>query len=294
MGYAIHDLRSGVITTLERGEVNDADWEAVSRRDRRFDGVFVYAALTTSIYCRPSCPARHPHRRNTLIFPTAADAERQGFVACRRCHPGTDSLTPIELSVKAALDYIKNHFDQTITLDRLSQVSGVSPNHLQQTFKRIVGLSPKVFCDTQRLFHLKRLLREGQPVSQAGYGAGYGSSRALYEKATKSLGMTPATYQRGGDGMAIRYSATAAALGRVLIAGTVDGICAVLLGKNDKGLAARLRDEFPKAILVRERSPSAKWILAVHSCQSEDVLFSKLPRDLRIEVFQAKVWKVLQ
>jgi AraC family transcriptional regulator of adaptative response/methylated-DNA-[protein]-cysteine methyltransferase len=83
-------------------------------------------------------------------------------------------------------------------------------------------------------------------------------------------------------------------LGELLIAGTVDGVCAVLLGKNDKGLAARLRDEFPKAILNPETSPSAKWIRAVHSCQAEDVLFSKLPRDLRIEVFQAKIWKVLQ
>jgi AraC family transcriptional regulator, regulatory protein of adaptative response / methylated-DNA-[protein]-cysteine methyltransferase len=294
MGYARDGKSLNMTATWDYSDVDDMAWEAISNRDRRFDGKFVYAAVTTSIYCRPSCPARHPHRRNALILPTAAEAEERGFIACRRCHPDTDSLAPVEQRIKIALSYIKEHFDQTITLDTLSQASGVSPNHLQQTFKRIVGLSPKVFCDAQRLSHLRRFLSLGESVSSAGYNAGYGSSRALYEKATKSLGMTPATYQHGGDGIDIHYASTTSALGRALIAGTAQGICAVLLGENEKQLIAELHDEFPKAIIVRDKSPVAKWILAVKSCQSEDPLFSRLPIETRVEVFQAKIWKVLQ
>ncbi len=275
-------------------EVTYTLWQAVSNRDRSYDGKFVYAALTTSIYCRPSCPARHPHRRNTLIFPTPVDAERQGFIPCRRCHPSTNALSPAERGVKSAIDHIKQHFDQSITLAALARVSGVSPNHLQQSFKRIIGLSPKVFCDAQRLSYLKELLRRGRSVSSAGYEAGYGSSRALYEKATKSLGMSPATYQRGGEGIVIRFATMPTDWGRTLVAGTADGICAVQLGKNEKSLTAELRAEFPKAFMTRERSPNVKWVLAVHTCQSKDPLLSMLSIETRLEVFRTKVWKILQ
>jgi len=64
--------------------ISDAAWNPVAMRDRRYDGTFVYAAVTTGIYCRPSCPARHPHRRNTLFFPTPEHAEREGFIPCAR------------------------------------------------------------------------------------------------------------------------------------------------------------------------------------------------------------------
>jgi AraC family transcriptional regulator of adaptative response/methylated-DNA-[protein]-cysteine methyltransferase len=133
--------------TTEANEVSNLAWHAVLKKDRKYDGKFVYVAVTTGIYCRPSCPARNPQRRNTLIFLTPAEAERQGYVACLRCHP--NSLTPAEKSIKATLDYIEAHVDQTITLTTLSQVSGLSPHHLQETFKRIVGLSPKAFCDAR-------------------------------------------------------------------------------------------------------------------------------------------------
>lgn len=99
------------------------EWLALRRRDRRYDGKFVYAAVTTGIYCRPSCPARIPHRRNTLIFLAAPDAERQGYVPCRRCHPQS-LLTPAERRITAALEYIEAHLDQPITLETLSQISG--------------------------------------------------------------------------------------------------------------------------------------------------------------------------
>jgi AraC family transcriptional regulator, regulatory protein of adaptative response / methylated-DNA-[protein]-cysteine methyltransferase len=282
------------VTTSESSEISNQAWVAVANRDRHYDGKFVYAALTTGIYCRPSCPARHPHRRNTLMFRTAAEAENRGYIPCLRCHPESDSLTPTEQTVKAALLYIKSQFDQTITLDTLSQVTGLSPNHFQQTFKRIVGLSPKVFCDVCRLVNLKQRLKLGESVSSAGYAVGYGSSRALYEKAAKKLGMTPATYQRGGEGMRIHYAIVSAVLGSTLVAGTDQGICAVLLGQNEKLLAVQLCDEFPKAVVTRDKVPVPKWLAAMQSFRTEDPLLSKLTIDLRIEVFQAKVWKVLQ
>ncbi|HXP80967.1 MAG TPA: Ada metal-binding domain-containing protein [Verrucomicrobiae bacterium] len=276
--------------TGEPGEISNADWHAVVKKDRHYDGKFVYAAVTTGIYCRPSCPARNPQRRNTLIFVTAEEAERQGYVACLRCHP--NSLTPAEKSIKAALDYIEAHLDQTITLNTLSQVSGLSPHHLQETFKRIVGLSPKAFCDARRIARFKQYLRAGQSISSACYEVGYGSSRALYEKTKKGLGMTPAVYRHGGKGIRVCYAIIDSSLGSVLVAGTEQGLCAVLLGENDDLLLRELHEEFPGAVFKQESS--AKWKAAVLSCQGEDLLLLKLPASLRGRVFQARVWDSLQ
>jgi AraC family transcriptional regulator of adaptative response/methylated-DNA-[protein]-cysteine methyltransferase len=225
-----------------------------------------------------------------LIFLTAEEAEREGYVACLRCHP--NSLTPAERSITAALDYIEAHLDQTITLNTLSQVSGLSPHHLQETFKRIVGLSPKAFCDARRIARFKQYLRAGQSVSSACYEVGYGSSRALYEKTKKGLGMTPAVYRHGGKGIRIRYTITDSAFGSVLIAGTERGPCSVLLGEDEDLLLRELHEEFPGAAFKQESF--ANWKAAVLSCQGEDPLLSKLPVSLRGRVFQARVWDSLQ
>jgi len=274
--------------------ISNVAWTAILNRDRHHDESFVYAALTTGIYCRPSCPARHPHRRNVLLFATAAQAEREGFIACRRCRPGKDALTHAEASIKTALEWIETHIQQPTTLGTLSQVTRLSPNHMQQLFKRIVGLSPKAFCDARRLAFFKRFIRQGASVSSASYRAGYGSSRALYERAAKGLGMTPGTYARGGHGTHIKYALFAGKLGRTLVAGTDLGICAILLADHDTLFLEQLRREFPQAVLAPMQASSAKWSHAVNSCQMEDRLLSRLPLDLRHRIFQARVWQALR
>jgi AraC family transcriptional regulator of adaptative response/methylated-DNA-[protein]-cysteine methyltransferase len=288
------DVNSEMNLKRESNESSNVAWDAVLKRDRYADGKFVYAALTTGLYCRPSCPARHPLRRNTLLFATAEDAEREGFIPCGRCCPGNNSFTLAEKCVKAVFDYIEAHIERTITLKTLAQVTGLSPNHLQQTFKRIVGISPKAFCDARRLAHFKKRLRLGESIISASYGVGYGSSRALYEKASKSLGMTPSTYQRGGQGIRVRYMMAEGPLGCALVAYTGLGVCAVLLGKNGDRLFQELREEFPKAVFVRDKTPPEKWSAAVRSGQREDPLLSKLPLTLRTRLIQAKVLRTLQ
>ena len=261
------------------------------KRDRYYDGKFVYAAVTTGIYCRPSCPARSPQRRNTLLFRTAVDAERQGYAACLRCHPQA-LLTPTEDRIKAALYYIEAHLDRIITLETLSEVSDLSPHHFRETFKRIVGLSPKSFHDACRVSAFKQLLRAGESISSACYQVGFGSSRALYEKTRQGLGMTPAAYQHGGRGIDIRFAICASTSGPVLIARTPLGVCAVLFGHNAPVLTDELREEFPRANVQRQ-SPF-KWKNLIISGVNEDPLISRLPPSLQKQVLQAKVLAILK
>jgi AraC family transcriptional regulator, regulatory protein of adaptative response / methylated-DNA-[protein]-cysteine methyltransferase len=273
------------------GVSNRAAWTAVLRRDRRYDGRFVYGAVTTGIYCRPSCPARSPRRRNTLIFRNFAEAEGRGYVACLRCQPRS-SLTSAENCIRAALDYIEGHLDLPITLAALSRVSGLSAHHLRETFQRIVGLSPKAFCDARRIAGFKQLIRAGESISGACYQVGFGSSRALYEKTDQGLGMTPATYRGGAAGVRIRYLILSCSCGLALIARTDRGVCAVLFGADERALVAELKREFPGAVLAQvsrfERSA------AMRSVRDEDPLMMKLPMSLRERIFQARVLTILR
>jgi AraC family transcriptional regulator of adaptative response/methylated-DNA-[protein]-cysteine methyltransferase len=275
-----------------RGPTNSA-WRAVMQRDRRLDGHFVYVALSTHIYCRPSCPARLPQRKRVVILPSPAEAERSGYVACRRCHPASASPSPAEMSIQHALAVMKLRSDEPLALSALARTSGLSPNHFHRVFVRIVGISPKSFCNLQRLARLKELLKSGASASAAGYGAGYGSARALYESAASGLGMTPAVYQRGGRGVRIRYALANVALGRVLIAASDAGVCALLFGAESESLVQRLSQEFPDAVLTHKRHMPASWLVALGRAQREDPLLLRLPASTRRDVFQAKVRKIL-
>ena len=276
---------------MQTGKISTTAWNAVLKRDRAYDGKFVYVAITTGIYCRPSCPSRRPYRRHALVFSNAEEAEHAGYVACRRCHP--KSLTPAEESIKAALNHIEARLDRKITLEELSQVSGLSPNHLQQTFKRIVGVSPKAFYNAQRLMRFKQLVREGESISSTCYASGYGSIRALYEVATQWLGMTPRTYQRSGEGTVIRYTIMKTSLGRLLLAGTERGISSVRLGDDNDILLREFREEFPRAELLRNEKRLANWIRAARSCNAEDAFLTRLPPDRQRRFFETKLWALI-
>jgi AraC family transcriptional regulator of adaptative response/methylated-DNA-[protein]-cysteine methyltransferase len=204
-----------------------------------------------------------------------------------------NSLTPAEQSIRAALVHIENHLDQTpTTLKTLSRSSGLSPHHLQETFKKIVGLSPREFADYQRLSRFKERLRAGTSIADSCYEVGYGSSRALYEQTHRGLGMTPGAYRRGARGILIHYAIFRSTLGFALVAATNRGVCCVLIADDDAFLVPQLREEFPRATITRSFSPLGA--VAADVCSVEDPLLLKLPRILRERVYQAKIWNCLK
>ncbi len=267
-------------------------WRAVLARDRTLDGSFVYAVRTTGVYCRPSCPSRRPRRGNVAFYAAAADAERDGFRACARCGPDSP-LGASEEAVRRALALIDALQEERLSLGDLARRVGLSPFHLQRTFSRLVGLSPRAYQDARRLGRFKARVRAGEPVGAATYGAGYGSSRGLYESARAGLGMTPAVYRRGGAGEAIAYSTVATPLGRLLVAATRRGVCAVALGEREDALEQGLRAEFPRATLERDDAGVRHWLRAVERRMAGGAA-ERLPLDLRGSAFQLRVWKALR
>jgi len=270
-------------------------WQAVTERDAHYDGTFVFAVRTTGVYCRPSCPARRPKPENVEFFAAPHAAEDAGFRACRRCHPQHAAPPePNAALIAQVCRYLQAHADAPPTLDALGAQFNISPFHLQRTFKRVVGMTPRQYSAAQRIDRFKTQLKASSSVTTAVYDAGYGSSSRAYEQATERLGMTPATYRRGGANMQIQYTIADSALGKVLVAATDRGVCAVYLGDDEAQLTADLRAEYPAATIERDGEQLHAWVMEIVQYANGMEYAINLPLDVRATAWQQRVWDALR
>ena len=274
-------------------------WNAVLARDASRDGSFVFAVRSTGIYCRPSCPARRPRREQVSFFQIPEAAEQAGFRACRRCHPRRARADDPQIElVRQICHAIDEHDEEPTTLKTLSAETGVSAQHLQRTFKGVMGITPRQYAESRRLKQFKSKVKNGASVTDAMYDAGYGSSRGLYEKSSARLGMTPATYGRGGRGMRIIYTIADCSLGRLLVAATQRGVCSVALADSDAELVRSLFAEYPNASIDAKDtviSPSLNlWLSKVLEYLNGKNPRIDLPLDLQATAFRWRVWEELR
>src|SRR5580704_11395688 len=276
------------------GRSNQELWKAVIARDASRDGDFVFAVSSTGVYCRPSCAARRPRRENVQFYLTPDAAEQAGYRACLRCRPRSAGSNSPADGVKAICRFIEQHLDEPLTLDRLGKEFHQSPFHLQRRFKAILGITPREYADSCRLRQLKRNLQAGDNVTRAMYDAGYGSSSRLYERTASQLGMTPDKYRRGAIAATIRYTIADSPLGRMLIAATDRGICAIQFAHSDGELIEGLKREFPFAARKPDEGGLQAWVEALLSKMTGKELSAALPLDIRATAFQRRVWTYLQ
>ena len=270
-------------------------WQALVAKDSRFDGQFVFAVSSTGIYCRPSCPSRRPHRQRVTFFSLPEEAEQAGFRACLRCQPKrTRRHDPQIEMVQRACSYLDLSESDEVKLAELAMHAGVSVFHLQRTFKRIMGISPRQYLSAKRFGSFKIRVRQGETVTNALYDSGFNSSSRLYEHAAGELGMTPATYGRGGRGVKISYTTVASPLGRLLVAVTERGVCAISMSDTDVELEADLQNEFPNAEIQRDDSALRETVKRILSHLGNEEPRLDLPLDIRSTAFQRQVWEKLR
>lgn len=270
-------------------------WQAVVERDTRFDGVFVVANSASGTFCCPSCLTHNPRREDVTFFAFSEIAESAHFRACSDCQPhAVRPIDPQVALVQKACHFIDSHIDQSPTLGAIGEHVALSPYHLQRVFKRVTGITPRQYTDARRLSRLKARLRNGENVTTALYEAGYGSSSRLYERAHEHLGMTPATYRRGGAGMHIRYTICDCALGRVLIGVTERGVCAVHLGQDDAELYAVLLCEYPAATIQEDMLDMCEWAVSILNYLDGWQPHLSLPVDVQATAFRWRVWQEIQ
>jgi AraC family transcriptional regulator, regulatory protein of adaptative response / methylated-DNA-[protein]-cysteine methyltransferase len=275
-------------------ETNERRWQAVVDRDSSLDGAFVFGVSSTGVFCRPSCPAKRPGRKNVSFFDDATQAEQSGYRACLRCRPKAVDGNPQAAMVRAVCRYIEQRIEDQLTLNLLAKEFRMSPFHLQRTFKSVLGVSPKAYIDAVRLRQVKQNLQAGHDVTTALYAAGYGSSSRLYERTASQLGMTPEKYRRGAVAAVVRYTITDSPLGRMLIAATDKGICSIQFSDNDEQLQQGLMREFPFATRRRDDAAMAEWRVNLTRLMQGREAHPSLPLDIRATAFQRRVWETLQ
>ena len=290
-------------------------WQQVLARDASADGQFVYAVKSTKIYCRPSCPSRRPERKNVSFFPTPALAEAAGFRPCLRCEPQrtTPKQDPQAAAIAKAAEFLTEHASQRTRLDDLATAAGLGKFALQRGFKRVLGVTPGDFAREQRKERFRDKVRKPKlSITDAVYEAGFGSPSRLYEGVAQTLGMSPTAMKAGGAGEIIHYATTDSPLGRLLVATTARGLCAVLFADSEAEAAAELRERFPQAALRiagtglagTGRAGTGRDLAAPEPGLAEAVRFvlshlretptaATLPFHVRATAFQQRVWRAL-
>ncbi len=268
-------------------------WQAVKQNDKRFDGLFWTCVKTTKIFCKPSCTARLPKKKNVFFVDAYEKAEKKGFRACLRCQPKLENTvnTKIETVLKACRLL---ETEENISLKNLSSKLNVSSYHLQRSFKEVIGVTPKKYAENKRMQKFKDEVKNGRDVTDAMYEAGFGSSSRLYEKASEKLGMTPKTYKKKGEGMEIFWTITDCDLGRLLVARTEKGICGVKFGDNDNELFKDLKDEYSKADFSENDEKLKEFVDTILAHLSGHSPNLDLPIDVQATAFQMKVWEALR
>ncbi len=269
-------------------------WRAVLARAPEADGHFLYSVASTGVYCRPSCAARPPRRENVAFHLDAAAARRAGFRPCKRCRPDEPPRAAREAALVAAACRTIEEAETAPDLAALAAASGLSPGHFHRLFRRVAGVTPSAYAAGQRQRRVQDGLGAASSVTAAIYDAGFNSSGRFYEAAPAMLGMTPGAWRKGGAGETIRYAVGASSLGKVLVAGTDRGICAIQLGDDAKSLAAELAKRFPRAALAEAGPDFARTVAAVVALVDDPSAGLGLPLDIRGTSFQRRVWQALR
>jgi AraC family transcriptional regulator of adaptative response/methylated-DNA-[protein]-cysteine methyltransferase len=267
---------------------DDAAWRAVQRRDRAFDGRFVTGVLSTGIYCRPSCAARHAARANVRFFADGAAARDAGLRPCKRCRP--DDMTRDEAAVLAAIDHIKSA-ESPPSLAVLAELTGYSPAHLQRLFTRATGMSPTRYARALREERAREALSGAERVSDAIYDAGYEAPSRFYEGMKGQLGMAASDWRNGGAGVTIHYAMVDTTLGPMLVAATQHGVCCLAFDEGTEALSRR----FPRAVLVEAGAKFRELFAQVaQAVETPGTSSDAIPLDVKGTAFQQRVWAALR
>ena len=171
-------------------------YRAIQSRDARFDGWFVTAVSSTGIYCRPSCPAITPQRRNVTFWPTAAAAQQHGYRACKRCRPDASPGSP-EWNVRADLVARAMRLIADGVVDRdgvpgLAAALGYSERHLTRQLTEELGAGPLALARAQRAQTARVLIEtSAMAFTDIAYAAGFASIRQFNDTVRTVFAATP-------------------------------------------------------------------------------------------------------
>jgi len=277
---------------IDAAITTDPRWQQLVRR-RAGDDTFVYAVVTTGVFCRPGCAARLPRPENVRFFADAAAAGAAGFRPCQRCRPRAEAVDD-DARLVARATAILDDAETTPAVGQLAAALNVSAKRLAKAFKARLELTPKAFIQRRRRQRLQAALADGLAVTQSIFDAGYGASSRFYSEAEAVLGMPARAYRAKGEGRRLAYATTGCALGQLLVAASAEGVAMIALGDDDEALVAQLRERFARAELVHDAVHLGRLLAQVAAATAEPALAAGIPLDIRGTAFQQRVWQALR
>lgn len=275
-------------------ETEEQRWQAVVERDALADTHFLYGVISTGIFCYPSCPSRAALREHTRFFDDPDQARQAGLRACQRCCPDQPPLQVRQrLLVERACEHIGSTLESIKVADLAAEL-GISRYHLQKLFQQFLGMGPKQYIKAVRARNMAEGLNGSSTVTRAWLDAGYDSSSAYYADGAERLGMSARSYKRQGEGLLIRYAFGETCFGRIVVAITERGICAILFGETPSQLLEDLTQRFSRATLQQDRQGLQELIEQVIAGIENPAQADALPLDIQGTAFQEKVWSALR
>jgi len=274
---------------------DEAKWRAVVHKDQNADGKFYYSVRTTGVFCRPSCHTARPAlRKNVAFHESIEEAESAGFRACKRCSPKGPSLAEEHAVAVAKACRAIETAEEPPTLDELAKAAAMSSYHFHRVFKAVTGLTPKAYAVAHRSRRVRDELSRRGTVTEAIYEAGFNSNSRFYAQSSRTLGMTPTSFRKGGTGTTLRFAVGEGSLGSVLVAASEKGVCAISMGDDPDALVRDLQDRFPKAHLVGGDEEFERTVAKVIGFIEAPKTGLDLPLDVQGTAFQQKVWQALR
>ncbi|MCB9796154.1 MAG: bifunctional DNA-binding transcriptional regulator/O6-methylguanine-DNA methyltransferase Ada [Alphaproteobacteria bacterium] len=276
-------------------EVVQADprWRALRERDASADGSFVYSVASTGVFCRPSCAARAPRPEHVAFHDSPEAARRAGFRPCLRCRPEEPPLAQRRAEVVAELCRFIDGSAEAPSVTELAERAGWSASHLHRVFRSVTGVTPRRYIAGREAARIRAELPRAGSVTEAVYTSGAGSPARFYRAASGALGMSPSAFRRGAPGERIRYTLGQSSLGRVLVAATERGVCAVSLGDDADALVEALRRRFNQATLQPAGEELDALVARIVGQVERPEAEVSLPLDVRGTAFQLRVWQAL-
>lgn len=272
----------------------DPRWARIVARDKTADGEFWYTVDTTSIYCRPSCPSRGCNPKNVTIHNTLVSAQQTGFRACKRCKPDGPTVDAVNAQNVTKACRMIEESETVPSLTDLAETLALSPGYLHRIFKARTGLTPKSYAAARRAKRVREALAGETSITEAFYDAGFNSSGRFYEASNAILGMTPSSFRKGGAEEDIRFAIGETTFGSILVASSIKGVAAILLGDDPDALARDLQDRFPKATLIGADADYEATVAKVVGFVEAPQVGLDLPLDVRGTAFQQRVWQALR
>ena len=193
--------------------------------------------------------------------------------------------------ISEALDWLAAHRDQQPGLSQIADATGMSRFHLQRTFQRWAGVSPKKFLQALTREAAITRLRRGESVLDAALGSGLSGPGRLHDLLVTTDALTPGEARRGGAGVTLRHGFGDCLFGRALIAWNERGISFLGFCNEVEPHAARaeLQHRWPEARYVGDPSGARNWLDRIFATAPD----TPLPLWLRGSPFQLQVWEAL-